>query len=339
MFPRLNLLRCCFALLLLGALAPLHATEAGHCLQLDDPGERLACYDQAHGRQPSTAVEAAPEGVHLPGHSSFHPYKTMYALPVWHRSAPNLQPSSPAAGHTVSTPLVEDRTESKFQLSFQSELAQDLFKLDSSLRFAYTQTSRWQVYAAGQSRPFRENNYEPELLAVFATRPYSWGGWQSRSLTLALNHQSNGRADPYSRSWNRAILDWELVSKPDAAGHWQLNLRPWWRIPENSLNDDNPDISRYLGRGEAILTRQAGRHRLSLLLRHGFRSNDRGGAQFDWAFPLPKLPWCRDGEGFLCKHPDTLRGHLQIFTGYGESLIDYNHKANYLGLGVSLAEW
>lgn len=137
---------------------------------------------------------------------------------------------------------------------------------------------------------------------------------------ISLTHQSNGRSDPLSRSWNRTILSVGLDRE-----NWALTLRPWYRFKEDAHTDNNADIEDYVGRGDATLTYSKNGHEFSVMGRHSLRGGDQshGALQLDWGFPINR----------------QLRGHMQVFDGYGESLIDYNHKATYVGLGISLLEW
>ena len=245
-------------------------------------------------------------------------YKPVYLLPAFWTSNVNETPSSSNPDNTVTTPQELTSVETKFQISFKTKIAENLFGDNGDLWTAFTQSSRWQVYNGDQSRPFRETNYEPEAMLVFRNN-YSVGGWKGRMTGIGINHQSNGRGDPLSRSWNRVILNIGLDRE-----NWAFVVRPWWRIPEGH-GDDNPDIQNYIGRGDAMLVYSKDGHEFSLLGRHSLRGGDdsHGSLQMDWGFPIDR----------------TLRGRLQVFHGYGESLIDYNHKATYVGLGISLLEW
>jgi len=245
-------------------------------------------------------------------------YKPVYLLPAFWTSDKNQTPSSPNPDNTVTTPQSLDSLEAKFQLSFKTKAVENLFGSNGDIWMGYTQSSRWQVYNTEESRPFRETNYEPEVLMVFRNG-YRLGGWNGRMAAVGINHQSNGRGDPLSRSWNRVMFNVGLDRE-----NWAVMIRPWVRISDGS-EDDNPDIEDYMGRGDLTLTHVRGGHEFSLMARHSLRGGDRshGALQFDWGFPIHK----------------NFRGHLQIFDGYGESLIDYNHKATYVGLGISLLEW
>ena len=338
-----------------------HAQDA-RCRSIANDVQRLACYDKAAGAAgaivpvrpneaaaaplraapgatpaPIVVVEVAPRedldgelGARLidrwelgPGQTrgTFlpRPYKPVYVLPVVFANAVNRKPTSGNPATSSSTDLPLQSSEAKFQVSMKAKLAEGLLFGHGDVWAGYTQSSRWQVYNADLSRPFRETNYEPEAMLVFGT-DYKLLGLHGRMLGLSLNHQSNGRGQPLSRSWNRVIAMAGFEERD-----WTLTLRPWWRVPESVGVDDNPDIENNLGRAEAVISKRWGRSLVSLQLRHSLRggSNSRGSAELDWAFPIA----------------GPLKGQLQLFSGYGESLIDYNFKQTRLGLGVSLVEW
>jgi len=239
-------------------------------------------------------------------------------------SSTNNHPTSPAPGNTVVNSYNMDALEAKYQLSFKTDLGA-LYNLQlgdlKTLRVwgAYTQQSHWQVFNTRNSSPFRETNYEPELIAAFATGHTS--GW--KMLNLGFVHQSNGRAKPESRSWNRVY----------AQGGWEWNdisllARSGWRIPETAAKDDNPDIVHYLGRAEAVLRWEPDNksQAVALLVRNNLNFNQNNGFyQLDWSTPI------------ALGHAARL--HAQFGSGFGESLIDYNHRQTTLGLGVSFREW
>ena len=340
----------CAILISLGMAMPARAGDAAACVSIENASARLVCYDEAAGRHMPESV--SPVADTLVNHTNFldqqadaaaalqqdhlahrwgfdvedsqdifklRPYKPMYLLPVTWTNKTNGMPVSPAVNHAVSAPDDLDKVEAKFQISLKSRLIRNIWGDNGDLWFGYTQTSRWQVYNHDLSAPFRETNYEPEAMLVFHT-DYDVLGWRGRVLGLSLNHQSNGRSLPLSRSWNRIIGEVALEK-----GNWVLSLRPWWRVKESASDDDNPDISNYVGRGELILTHQSQGYAVSLLARHSLRAgeNSRGSVSLDWAFPIS----------------GSLKGHVQIFSGYGESLIDYNHRQTTLGLGLSLMDW
>ena len=246
-------------------------------------------------------------------------YQPVYLLPVFWTSDKNEFPTSPNPQNTVKDKQELTSSEAKFQISFKTKAWENIFGDNGDLWLGYTQSSRWQVYNSDESRPFRETNYEPEASLMFRTN-YEVLGLNARLLGVTLNHQSNGRSDPLSRSWNRVIFN--LGFEKD---NFALMLRPWYRVEEDAKDDNNPDIKDYIGRGDLTAFYRKGDNDFSLMLRHSLKGGDRshGAVQFDWAFPIK----------------DKLRGHFQIFDGYGESLIDYNHRATYVGLGVSLMNW
>lgn len=212
-----------------------------------------------------------------------------------------------------------DNEEIKFQISIKYLLFDRVFGNTGDLYVAYTNQSYWQAYNTDQSSPFRETNHEPEAWMQFRTDAELGGGVKLGIVSFGLNHQSNGRGmENISRSWNRIFMN--LVFEK---GDWAMSLKPWYRLPEDDKDDNNPSIEKYVGYGELRTGYKWRDHVFSLMLRNNLReSGNMGAVELGWSFPLYK----------------KLRGYVQHYNGYCESLIDYDSSSNRFGIGIMLAD-
>lgn len=220
-----------------------------------------------------------------------------------------------------NNPNIDDweDTEAQFQLSVKFPLLVNLFDDTFDIYAAYTNRSFWQIYYE-DSAPFRETNHEPEMWVQFNPN-WEFFGVKNTWNSFGINHQSNGRGGILSRSWNR-LFAWITFEK----GNLAFSFKPWYRIPEDIENDDNPDITDYLGHFEFSASYKWQEHVFSLMSRNNLESGfSRGAIELSWSFPLGAWPY--------------LKGYVQYFNGYGRSLIDYNQHANVIGVGVSLIDW
>ncbi len=336
------------------ALAQPAPAALAECAAIAADSERLACFDRLSGRKPGTAAAptaaAAAPGAQPAGDAgattttlstpnaadgasmfdkawAFEPgsarydvslYAPNYFLFARYTTDLNTAPFDPLVGSVVKPGTELDTTEAAFQLSFKFRL----WTTDDrrwGAWAAYTQQSQWQLYndSGNASRPFRETNYMPELILAYKPA-LSLGDLQWNLFTLAFNHQSNGRSDLLSRSWNRVIAGAGVEN-----GNFGLLGRLWWRIPESADSDDNPTISDYYGWGDLSAIYKWRGSSFAGTIR-GNPSTGKGAAQLSWT-SAPLL--------------GPLRGYVKVFSGYGETLIDYNWNQTTFGLGVTLNDW
>ena len=248
-----------------------------------------------------------------------NPYKPFYVLLARRTNDVNREPSNDLL--KVTEPLGTEPTEVAFQMSLKTRIARNAFGKRSRLDIwvGYTQTAHLQLYNTNISRPLRETNFEPEIILVQPLR-YRLFGMKGSYVSMAFNHNSNGQSGELSRSWDRLIFETGVENE-----HWTILLRPWFRMNLFPSYDTNPDIIQFFGRGETVVSYREGRHSLSFRGRHALNPNKmkRGSLQLGYSY--------RMGKNF--------KVYAQLFHGYSESLIDYNHYQTTGGFGISFVEW
>lgn len=273
---------------------------------------KAACQTEIPSRE-QTPAQQSPRSLEAERKTRFSPFvmsphKQNYVLLASYNRSPNFE--------IYNIPASDfDRVEMKFQFSFKMPVVENLLGTGADLYAAYTNLSFWQAYNRQISSPFRETVHEPEM---FLSIPTDWSllGWKTPRVQLGAVHQSNGQGGYLSRSWNRFYAD--FIFEKD---NFLVSVKPWYRVPES--NDDNPDISHFMGRYELTGLYKHGDQAFSLMTRNLLKGDGLTTFQLDWSFPLYQR-W---------------RGYVQYFKGYGESLVDYDARSNRLGFGVQLTDW
>jgi phospholipase A1 len=252
-------------------------------------------------------------------------------LSVADGSSVNRMPTSLNPVNSATTSVDYQKQELRLHISLRTKLATGLLTPASSnardsLWVGYSQQSYWQFFNSALSRPFRSTDYEPEVIYVYPTDAQLPFGWRWRYTGAGLVHQSNGQSDPLSRSWNRVYL----MTGFERGNEFSLSGRIWQRLHESPEQDNNPDITNYIGHGEVQATWNPDHKNTFVGTVRGTPNGNHGSVRLEWLRSLG------DGKGNTFS---GLRLHTSLFSGYGDSLIDYNRKRTVFTVGFSLVDF
>ena len=266
-----------------------------------------------------TAAEILDQRIDAERQSHTNPFiitqnRANYILPYTYQANPN------QSNYTDFGDSLMDNAEAKYQISIKAPVYSAAPNSLEGLYVAFTLKSWWQVYNDEISSPFRETNYEPEVFYMW-TPQLNWGGLDIVALQLGANHQSNGRTNALSRSWNRVVGSAIAESE-----NFFYIAKMWYRVPEDqkqkpgdAAGDDNPDIIDYMGNLELTVGTRFDDIELALTMRNNLSSSrNLGYYELNASYPLS----------------DRFDLLLQYANGYGESLIDYDYKVERFGIGV-----
>jgi len=199
----------------------------------------------------------------------------------------------------------------RFQLSFKYRL------FDRSLGWGreqpwlagfylgYTQNSIWNL--SEKSKPFRDTSYRPSLFWLWQrTDDKTW----IDALRTGYEHESNGKDGAGSRSIDTLFLRPEWHWTPADGKRVEFTPKIYGYLDK----EGNPDIQRYRGYVDWRL-RYGDRERVwTAMARLG--TAGKGSLTLDYSRRTRVL-----GFGPLSGY-----FHAQLFAGYGEDILDYNHR-------------
>ncbi len=232
-------------------------------------------------------------------------HQANYFLPISYRFEDNYENKKEG----VPEPL---QTETEFQISLKYDVTSNIFGFNEIYTIAYTQKSYWQLYV--ESAYFRESNYNPELFVTLPVTKFD-ADYSIKAVRLGFAHMSNGQGGVDERSWNYFYSNLYFQLK-----YLFVDLKLWVNSGKSS-DKYNPDLLDYLGHGHIKFIFPYKEHLLNAKFRYSVKGY--GAAEVNYTYPA----FGREDVFF----------YLKGFSGYGESLIDYDNKVQKLGIGLSIS--
>jgi len=230
-----------------------------------------------------------------------------YFLPLSAR-VDDISYANTGTGASMHTPR---KVETEFQVSIKYDMFANLLGANEIYTVAYTQLSFWQLYP--ESAYFRETNYNPEAFITIPLHKLEELNFL-KAARIGFAHQSNGRGGAEERSWNYFYATLYFQYKNLFS---ELKL---WSSWDRALKY-NPDLLDYIGSGHLRFSLPYKKHLTQLTLRTAF--NEHYAVEANYSYPL-------FGR-------DDLFVYVKAFSGYGESLIDYNNEVQKVGFGFSIS--
>jgi phospholipase A1 len=239
------------------------------------------------------------------GAIEFKPYRDNYIGFMWN----NPQDDGAAENQVNYTPQL-----AKLQVSFATSII-ELPNFWTHLWMGYTQKSFWDIL--GQSSPFKEHDFNPELFLEWTPDLWKMDSWQ-----VGYEHESNGVAGEDSRSWDRTYVS-STVKASWRDFHFTATPKIWWVL---DTGGENADI------GSTSIT--------------GIGIDELGGSLRVWAefrgvVVIDAEVWSHEGTAQLKFQDDDWAkyyGFLQVYRGKGDSLIDYGEYSTTVLAGIALGK-
>jgi outer membrane phospholipase A len=264
--------------------------------------------------QPATANSAK---VSAPSSSTNAPYITDRL----HHLSPYLSPYEPTYFVLGTQPAAEFQFSLKYQLF--SVPNPPLWLPVNNTYVAYTQTSFWSLFSAHPA--FYDTSYKPSAFFYFPGVVDLHDNVPLRlDMQLGYEHESNGHGGtPQERAMNTLYLQPSLTL--GQTNGWQLSLQPRAWIYIFGL-PDNPNMPAYHGYTDLLTTVSWKECQLSTFYGVGDEGTHTR-MQFVFRYHLPRL-----------FHRLGLAPALQVqyFTGYEQTLRQYNRITHAVRGGVSL---